>query len=241
VIQKRLITLAHEHGRHVIVATQMLQTMIDSPVPTRAEVSDVANAIFDGADAVMLSGETAVGKYPDGAVDMMRRIGLHTQKHLCETTPLGNLIDPGAIGQRANFKRQKHVTRYRTAAMAQAVISLVADLDARLVITWSEAGGGARFLSLNRLRVPVLAFSSSQRALRRMSLFFGVVPCLLERPASTEEFLASIDRFVLSSNYALAGDPVIVVKGDPIGAVGVSNEIRVHYVGDVCRVPAQPG
>ncbi len=232
VIQKHLITSAHEHGKQVIVATQMLQSMIEAPIPTRAEVSDVANAIFDGADAVMLSGETAVGKYPLAAVEMMARVARQTQGHLSETTLLGNLIDPGAVGSRTNFKRQKNVTKYRTAALARAVTGIVADLEAGLVINWSEAGGGARFLSLNRLSVPILAFSSSKDALRKMSLFFGVVPCYLERPRSTEEFLTKVDWFVEETGFGKKGDATVVVKGDPIGTIGVTNEIRVHYVGD---------
>jgi pyruvate kinase len=232
VIQKRLITAAHEHGKQVIVATQMLQSMIESPVPTRAEVSDVANAIFDGADAVMLSGETAVGKYPLGAVEMMARVARETQGHLCETTLLGNHIDPGSVATRVQFKRQKHVTKYRTAALARAVTGIVVDLEAKLVVNWSEAGGGARFLSLNRLSVPILAFSSSKEALRKMSLLFGVAPCYLERPRSTEEFLTKVDYFVTETGFAVKGDATVVVKGDPIGTIGVTNEIRVHYVGD---------
>jgi pyruvate kinase len=232
VIQKRLITAAHEHGKQVIVATQMLQSMIESPVPTRAEVSDVANAIFDGADSVMLSGETAVGKYPLAVVEMMARVARETQGHLSETTLLGNHIDPGAVAARANFKRQIQVTKYRTAALARAVTGIVVDLEAKLVINWSEAGGGARFLSLNRLGVPILAFSSSKEALRKMSLFFGVVPCYLERPRSTEEFLTKVDWYVTEAGYAKKGDATVVVKGDPIGTIGVTNEIRVHYVGD---------
>ncbi len=232
VIQKRLITAAHEHGKQVIVATQMLQSMIESPVPTRAEVSDVANAIFDGADAVMLSGETAVGKYPQAVVNMMARVARETQGHLSDTTVLGNQIDPGWVSSRVNFKRQKQLTKYRTAALARAVTGIVIDLDAKLVINWSEAGGGARFLSLNRLSIPVLAFSSSKDALRKMSLMFGVMPCYLDRPRSTEEFLTKVDWFVTETGFGKKGDATVVVKGDPIGTVGVTNEIRVHYVGD---------
>jgi pyruvate kinase len=221
VIQKRIIRLAHDYGKPAIVATQMLQSMIDSPTPTRAEVSDVANAIFDGADAVMLSGETAVGKHPLEAVRVMGRVALTTQRHL-----LLDQLPP----------RKLQESRYRTAALAHGVSVVVRDLGAKLVVTWSERGGSARYLSQNRLAVPIVTASSDREALRRMSMLYGVAPIWMERPANGEEFVCRVEEVVVKDGWARQGDTIVVVRGEPIGTPGVTNELLIHYVGDVCRL-----
>lgn len=225
VIQKRTIQLAHDYGKPVIVATQMLQSMIEEPSPTRAEASDVANAIFDGADAVMLSGETAVGKYPVVAVSTMRRIALASEQYMRSQT--GKWFTP---------PRKLRDTKYRTAALAHGVSVIVQDLDARLVATWSQLGGGARYLSQNRLSVPILAASSDHQALRQMNLLFGVQPIHMALPRNSEEWLHQLDQLMLQQGWAREGDPVVVAKGEPLGTSGVTNKIRIHYVGDVCRI-----
>ena len=165
VMQKQIIAAAHAHGKPVIVATQMLESMIQSYTPTRAEVSDVANAIIDGADAIMLSGETAVGSYPVQAVHTMARTAAITeafdaQRRAGTTKPPANLRD----------------SKYRTAALAHGVSTIVNDLHPKFVVMWSELGGGARHLSQNRLTTPILGISSSESALRQMTLSFGVHP-----------------------------------------------------------------
>jgi pyruvate kinase len=223
-IQKRVISLSHDYGKPAIVATQMLQSMIESPSPTRAEVSDVANAIYDGADAVMLSGETAVGKYPVQTVHMMGRIARATERLQLER---GELCRPP-------IKLQQ--SRYRTAALAHGVSAVVGDLDAKLVVTWSELGGGARYLSQNRLHVPIIAAGSNPEALRKMNLLFGVLPIWMERPADSTQFIHAIDALILERQWARPGDAVVVVKGEPIGTPGVTNQILIHYLGDVAKV-----
>ncbi len=225
VLQKRIIEMAHDHGKPVIVATQMLESMITSFSPTRAEVSDVANAILDGTDAIMLSGETAVGAHPIQVVHMMARTARITEAYDA-TRRKGTTRPP------RNFRESK----YRTAALAHGVSTIVNDLDPAYVVMWSELGGGARYLSQNRLRTPVLAISSSLRALRQMSLLFGVQPYHMARPTSPEEFLYAIDQLLLERQWAKPGDSVVMVKGDPLGTPGVTNQIRIHYVGDVCRL-----
>jgi pyruvate kinase len=225
VIQKRIIQLAHDHGKPVIVATQMLQSMIEEPSPTRAEASDVANAIFDGADAVMLSGETAVGRFPVVAVNTMRRIIAASERHM-RSQP----------GKWFTAPRKLQDTRYRTAALAHGVSVIVRDIDARLVATWSQLGGGARYLSQNRLAVPILAASSDLGALRQMGLLFGVHPIHMSQPKDSDTWLNLLDQFMLDRGWADEGDPIVVAKGEPLGTSGVTNKIRIHYVGDVCRV-----
>lgn len=221
VAQKKIIRTCHQHGKPSIVATQMLQSMIDAPVPTRAESTDVANAIFDGADAVMLSGETAVGKYPLEAVRTMRRIARHTN----EFRFAENLsFDPPT---------RPRESKYRTAALAHGVQAIVRDLDAKLIVLWSEHGGGASYLAQHKLPVPIISFSSSAAALRRTSVIYGVVPRYMEQPASSAEFVSAVDTILLENEWAANGDPIVMVMGEPFGQAGLTNKIRVHYVGEV--------
>lgn len=229
VIQKKVIQIAHDHGKPVIVATQMLQSMIEESSPTRAEVSDVANAILDGADAVMLSGETAVGRHASAAV--------HTMAHTAEVT---EAFAAEKRGSATRPPRNPRESRYRTAALAHGVSVIVSDLKARYVVMWSELGGGARHLSQNRLAVPIIAISSNPRALRRMSLLFGVVPVYMPRPKSPEVFLAAVDDLLQHNHWADPGDPVVIAKGEPLGIPGVTNKIRIHYVGDVAHLKWHP-
>ena len=225
VLQKRIIARAHDFGVPVIVATQMLESMIQQPYATRAEVSDVANAIIDGADAVMLSGETAVGKYPVQAVHMMGR-----------TADITEDFEGNYLGLGSKPPKRAQESRYRTAALAHGVSVIVNDLDARFVVMWSELGGGARYLSQNRLRVPIIAVSSNEAALRQMSLLFGVRPLYMPRPDSPDAFLHAIDKTMLERHWADEGDAIVIADGEPLGTPGVTNKIRIHYVGDVCRV-----
>ena len=225
VMQKRIIAAAHAHGKPVIVATQMLESMIQHATPTRAEVSDVANAIIDGADAIMLSGETAVGAYPVQTVHTMARTAAIAEAYDAErragtTKPPANLRD----------------SKYRTAALAHGVSTIVNDLRPRFVVMWSELGGGARHLSQNRMTVPILGISSSEAALRQMTLSFGVHPFHMPRPADVPAFLERVDTLLLDRGWAELGDAVVIVKGEPLGIPGVTNEVRIHYVGDVCRL-----
>lgn len=220
VIQKRVVERCHDYGKPVVVATQMLQSMIEAPTPTRAEVSDVANAIFEGADAVMLSGETAVGIWPVETVRMMRRIATRAHERL-EARPVQ--LDP---------PRKPRESRYRTAALAHGVGVIVRDLDARLVVMWSQTGGGASYLSQNRLPRPIVAFSSRPTALRRMSVMYGVKPVLVDLPADTETFVRDVDELLLKNGWAEKDDAIVIVLGEPIGVPGLTNKLRIHYVGD---------
>lgn len=228
VIQKRIIRIAHDYGKPVIVATQMLQSMIDTPMPTRAEVSDVGNAIYDGADAVMLSGETAVGRFAVQAVRMMARIAELTEQHL-------RAYEPRRWG-RAPQKLQE--TRYRTAALAHGVSVIVGDLRARLVINWTQRGGGARYLSQVRLCVPIVAASDDPRVLRRMTLMFGVIPVGMTRPDSAAAFVAAIDAWIRDRDLAEVGEAAVVVLGVPLSVAGRTNEVRLHFLGEDCQTAA---
>lgn len=221
VLQKIIINTCHDFGKPVIVATQMLQSMIDAPSPTRAELSDVANAIFDGADAVMLSGETAVGKHPLKAVEIMRRIARRTNAHI-RSQPMSTETPVNA-----------RESRYRTAALAHGVKVVVRDLGAQLVVMWSQLGGGASYLSQMRMTTPILAFSSNTAALRRMSVMYGVTPIHMDTPGDTNAFLERVDKLLVKQGMSVEGDTLVLVTGQPMGREGVTNTLRIHYVGEI--------
>lgn len=220
VLQKRIIGLCHDYGMPVIVATQMLQSMIESPVPTRAEVSDVANAIFDGVDAVMLSGETAVGKWPVETVRMMNRIAAKTNQYL-----RSRAVDSAT-------PRKLQVLKQRTPALAHGVKTIVRDIDARLIVVWSSMGGAAIFLSQQRMPRPIIAFNANPEILRRMALLYALTPVFMEQPSSTAQFLKQVDELLLEKKWASRNDPVVFVLAQPIQQTGIANEICIHYVGE---------
>ncbi len=219
VIQKRITQSCRRLGKPVIVATQMLQSMIESPVATRAEVSDVANAIMDFADAVMLSGETSVGKYPLKAAQTIGRIARVTEEYLQQDEPT----------------RHKTITKDElvlTAAIARSIDQIVDDISAKLVAVWSQTGTTVRLLSKERLNVPVLAVSSNQRTCNQMSLLYGVIPRCQPIPEDNNKFTQMVDNFIINRKWAQVGDKIVLLTGQPIGTAGATNAVIVHTVGD---------
>jgi len=222
IAQKQIIAECAYWGKPCIVATQMLESMIESATPTRAEASDVANAIFDGADAVMLSGETAVGKHPDLVVDTMARIVGTAEARISEMPHEPS--PPGALVE----------TKYSTAALAHGAWHVARDIGAVAVICWSQHGGTARYLSQNDFRLPIVAYSSDVRSRRRMALLKGVTPIQAEPPPSGRlaDWNAQIDRDLLERGLAREGDVVLLLAGKPLGRVKSTNTIAVSIVGD---------
>lgn len=225
ILQKQIIKTAHNHGKPVIVATQMLESMIDNASPTRAEVSDVANAILDGADATMLSGETAVGKYPVQTVNYMAWTARRAEQYLA-----ANLL--------REVKPPKHAqaSKHRPAALAHGVSVMVRDLQAKCVVMWTASGGGVRYMSQNRLAVPIVALCERPEVLRQMALMFGVRPVYAPTPSDPRLVLDTADQILLERGWADRGDPILVARGFPMGVIGTTNTVQVHYVGDVCRI-----
>jgi len=217
-IQKRITKLCRDSGTPVIVATQMLQSMIESSTATRAEVSDVANAIMDFTDAVMLSGETAVGKYPVKAAQTIERIARVTEAYLDKQHTV------------IHHKSTTSGELALTAAVARSVGQLVEDIDAKLVAVWSQSGSSARFLSKTRIDVPILALSSDERSCRQMCLHYGVIPCCQPIPEDISQFTSLVDKLILDNNWAQAGDRIILVPGQPISAPGTANSIHIHNI-----------
>lgn len=220
VIQKRLLAVASDFGKPAIVATQMLESMISSPSPTRAEASDVANAIFEESDAVMLSGETAMGKYPVLAVEQMRRIAESTEAYLAsrpaQPSPPRKLVE----------------SHYRTAALAHGVWTVAQDVVAKFIVVWSQQGGGARYLSQNNFCIPIIACTSDDRAARRMQLLRAVTPVRMNTPESPAHFTQMVDAYLLETGWAVEGDTCILVAGGRLGVQGVTNSMAIHHIGD---------
>jgi pyruvate kinase len=215
IVQKRAVELARRNAKPVIVATQMLESMITSPVPTRAETSDVANAVLDGADAVMLSGETSVGEYPVVVVETMARIIESTEDHGLERIlPL--------------------TTKPRTQGGAITLAaSEVADfVEARYLCIFTESGDSARRMSRIRSKIPMIAFTPDPGIRRRMSVTWGIHSTLVEHVQHTDRMFIQVDDYLLSNDLAKVGDKVVVISGSPPGIVGSTNDIRVHKVGD---------
>jgi len=215
IVQKRAIELARRRAKPVIVATQMLESMISSPRPTRAEASDCANAVLDGADALMLSGETSVGEYPIITVETMARIIESTEEHgLSMIPPLGT--QPFTQG---------------------GVITLAATevgefLGAKYYCVFTESGDSVRRLSRLRPQIPMLGFTPSAAIRRRMNLNWGVDGIIVERKKHTDELFLQVDEYLISTGKAQRGDKVIVIAGSPPGVPGSTNDLRVHRVGD---------
>ena len=165
--------------------------MIESPVPTRAEVSDVANAIFDGADAVMLSGETAVGKYPVETVRMMNRIAEKTNAYL------------RSVSQGEGMFINRTEIFSRTAALAHGVSTIVKDIKPKLIVTWTRSGGSSIFLSQQRLLVPIIAFGENETRLRQLSVLYSIKPAYMKQPSSGSAFIKTVDKLLIKNKWAI--------------------------------------
>ncbi|MFK7758347.1 MAG: pyruvate kinase [Phycisphaerales bacterium] len=222
VIQKHILAKCNEQGKPCIVATQMLESMIDSPTPTRAEASDVANAVFDGCDAVMLSGETAVGAYPDIVVETMQRIIKVTEARMEEMAH--------AQGVPADLKEYP----FRSAALARGVWHMAEGLDAKAVVVWSQAGGMARYLSQNNFRIPIYAYTSSPIGSRRMALFGGVTPILTNPPhkGRLRNWTDEVEDMLVARSVVEKDDKVLLVAGKPLGAILAQSTVAILRVGD---------
>lgn len=214
ILQKELIQACNNLSKPVITATQMLDSMIRNPRPTRAEVTDVANAIFDGTDAIMLSGETASGKYPLQAVETMSRIAKTTE----------NRIDFDS-----NLNQKKHYKQLTiTNAISHATCTTASDLRARAIITATSSGFTARMVSSYRPKSPIIASTNSTKTYEQMSLLWGVHPLLNKVSNNTDDIIdASIDK-ALEKKLIANGDLVVITAGVPVGKSGTTNLLKVH-------------
>lgn len=216
-IQKSIIEQARRAGKFVITATQMLESMIENPFPTRAEVSDVANAIYDGTDAVMLSGETSVGKHPVEAVRVMDRTAHEAELSL------------GRLGFR-ELPRRDSVTHAEIVADAAFHAARLA--GAQAIVVFSASGTSARLVARYRPPVPIYTFTPSSTAARALSVVYGVHAIPQPHVSSTDEMMALMDRVLLERGLVKPRDAVVFVAGQPIGRPGTTNMMKLHRVGE---------
>jgi pyruvate kinase len=222
-VQKQAVELARRNAKPVIVATQMLDSMITSPRPTRAEASDCANAVLDGADALMLSGETSVGDYPVEAVRTMARIIENTEDHGLER------IQP--LGTRPST---------RGGAVTWAAREVGELLDVRYLVTFTQSGDSARRMSRLRSRIPLMAFTPEPVVRSQLALTWGIETFLVDFVQHTDDMVRQVDLALLSIDRLHEGDVVVIVAGSPPGIPGSTNAMRVHRMGDAVKgvVPA---
>ncbi len=201
----------------MITATQMLESMTTRSAPTRAEVSDVANAILDGTDALMLSGETAVGQFPVESVRAMDSIARQTEAYACFEARHEVSLSPD-LGFRI------------ASSISEGAFQIARLLGAKLVVVCTESGQTGLLVSKERMGTPILGVSSHPQAIRRMSLYFGVHPLKIRRARTLDEITASASRYALEAGLVKEGDTVVLVSGYPLGRSGTTNTIQVYRV-----------
>jgi len=213
-IQKRIISRCNDLGLPVITATQMLESMIMNPRPTRAEASDVANAILDGTDAIMLSAETAVGAYPIEAVQMMVRIALETE-----------------AGNRTSIQPQcKHLTQAHAVSHAARALSEEASVQA--IVVFTRSGSSAHLISKDRPRTPILAYTPFERVYHRLALWWGVWPYRVLLQNSTEDLISLVEERLQEDKLVQHGDHVVIMGSLPIASQARTNFVKLHRVDD---------
>ena len=213
---KEIIKKANEHGKPVVTATQMLLSMVESPRPTRAEVTDIANAIFDGTDAVMLSEETAVGRYPVEAVRMMAEVALRAEEG----------IDYIAQLQARSITEEPDVPD----AISHAACHIALNIKAEAIICCTHSGQTARMVAKYRPHAPIIAVTPSEEVKRRLTLFRGIYPTKIEEPPDTDTLIERAKEAALRSGLVSKGARVVIVAGVPVGVPGATNLIKADVL-----------
>ncbi len=212
-VQKRIIRKARKWAKPVIVATQMLDSMISAPRPTRAETSDVANAVLDGADAVMLSGETSVGAYPVETVLTMARIVENTERH--------------GIKEISKIKWDPHTTG---GVIAMSAAQAAQQLGAKYMVAFTQSGDTARRMSRLRAEIPLVVFTPEEKTAHWLTLCWGAQVFTTPSYPSNEDMVVAVNEIMQDLGLAKVGDPVVIVFGSPIGVIGKTNTLRVHRI-----------
>jgi pyruvate kinase len=213
-LQKKIIEACHWAETPVITATQMLESMIENPQPTRAETSDVANAILDGTDCVMLSGETAVGKYPVQTVEFMVRIAMQAETSVKPWPPDTNVSGPDE-------------------SVAHAACRAAEEQCAGAIVTFTQSGSTALLVSKHRPRARIIAATPFARISRRLSLYWGVTPIILKVRRTTDDMIAGVENAMLRRKLVKPRDLIVITAGVPVGVAGSTNMMKIHHVGEV--------
>jgi pyruvate kinase len=219
-IQSDILRRTNRRGRISITATEMLESMIHSPRPSRAEVTDVANAVMQGTDAVMLSGETAVGDFPIQTIEAMAEI--------CRSVEEGTLGDRGA--NPVDFVGDENTV---ASAVSQAATQVAQNLEVTAIVAFTESGSTARLISKYRPESPILAFTPKDVTLRRMALYWGVSPIEFERKTYTDEEIRSASEILQANEHVELGDTVVMVAGVPPNVQASTNLVKVHVIGEL--------
>jgi len=213
-LQKLIIRACNDAEKPVITATQMLESMIENPQPTRAEASDVANAILDGTDCVMLSGETAVGKHPVQAISVMARIAVQAETSLEPIPP------------------DKHIGGLDE-SVAHAACRAAAEQHVRAIVTFTQSGSTALLVSKHRPAADIIAPTPFERVARKVSLYWGVIPVILKTKKTTDDMIRSVEAIMLEKDLARKRDLIVITAGVPIGVAGSTNMMKIHRVGEL--------
>lgn len=218
IIQKDIIRRAIAANKPVITATQMLESMTHNPRPTRAEVSDVANAIFDRCDAIMLSGETSIGNHPVEAMRMMDRIARRTEKHIFNDSNF--------------FRRRKKTTSTFPDTISEAAFFAAQETRAKAIVAFTRSGFTARLISKYRPGAPIFAFTLDQVVLRQLLLSWGVIPLVIPVVQTIDDMIEQVDRRLLDEGYVARGDTILIIAGAPVGGSGDTNMMKLHRIGE---------
>jgi pyruvate kinase len=214
--QKKIIYMARNKAKPVIVATQMLESMIHSPIPTRAETSDCANAVLDGADSLMLSEETAMGEYPIKAVKAMRKIINKMTSHI-DVKPFPLLSVKSVLTNSATI--------------------IASQVNAKLIICFTESGDAAIRLSRLRVSAPIIALTPNVEVQRLLALVWGVRAQKVKKQKSVDHLFKTVDEIILDNNYGKIGESIVIVAGVPVGVSGTLNQILIHNIGSESDLP----
>ncbi len=219
-LQKKIIRACNQAEKPVITATQMLESMIENAQPTRAEASDVANAILDGTDCVMLSGETAMGKYPVQSVEVMTRIAVETETSL---RPIPPDVQVSSAGE----------------SVAHAACRAAEEQKASAIVAFTQSGSTALLVSKHRPAVDIIAATPVERIARLVSLYWGVTPIMVKTRRTTDDMIQSVERAMLHKQIVQARDLIVITAGVPVGVAGSTNMMKIHHVGELTSLESR--
>jgi pyruvate kinase len=214
-VQKRCIELAREAAKPVIVATQMLDSMIHNSTPTRAEATDCANAVLDGADALMLSGETSVGEFAIQAVQVMARIIVKTEEDMMD-----------------RIRPMRTQPKTKGGAITKAAVEVGKIVDAKFLVAFTKSGDSARRMSRLRSPIPILALTPDTATFNQLALSWGIESMITPMVNHTDEMVKQVDTLLVESGRGVVGENIMIVAGSPPGIPGSTNAMRVHRIGD---------